>query len=125
MTFRDPLTFGDVRVPTRYGSLNAQMSFDYVPVDWTLRLANASWTGNESSLTVHRLTGALGPLHDAWTFNGVSIQTPQSAFTVNGRVLRGDRPTALDLHVDAPKFSFQEWSTVVPGLRKIAIDSHQ
>src|SRR5262249_33826308 len=52
VTFRDPLTFGGVRVPTRYGNLNTQMSFDYVPVDWTLRLASASWTGNDSSLTV-------------------------------------------------------------------------
>ena len=50
-------------------------------------------------------------------------QTPRSAYTVSGRVIRNAQPTALDLQVRASRFVFQEWSGVIHGLQNIAVDA--
>ena len=70
-----------------------------------------------------RLSGALGNGPNGWFFDKLSIETPRSSFTVNGGVIRGDRPTALDLTVRANRFAFQEWSGVLRGLKNIAVDA--
>src|SRR5205085_2368310 len=36
VVIKDPLTFGAAHVPSRFEELNAEFSFDYVPVTWTL-----------------------------------------------------------------------------------------
>ncbi|PYR22430.1 MAG: hypothetical protein DMF94_04695 [Acidobacteria bacterium] len=50
------------------------------------------------------------------------MRTARSVFTLDGRVTTGN-PTALDLHVRAPRFAFQEWSGVLRGLKNIAVDA--
>jgi autotransporter translocation and assembly factor TamB len=119
---RDDLSFGDVHIPSRYASLNATGSFDYKPVTWTIRLANISWTGDATHLAMERLAGdwSVGP--QGWEFDNLSVRTPRSAFAVSGRVNRDTQPVSLDLHVEAARFAFQEWSPVVNGLKNLDVE---
>ena len=123
VAFHDPLTFGSVHVPSRYGALNASLSFDYQPVTWHVNLSNVSWVGDASNLTMRKLSGGMTDGPDGWQFDNLAVQTPRSGFTLAGRINRGNQPTALNLHVAATRFAFQEWSGIVGGLRNIAIDS--
>ena len=120
---RDPLKFGAANVPTEFTSLNASLSFAYAPVRWTLDFDHASWTGRAPDLSVTKLSGSFGRSAEGWFFDELAVHTPRSAFTLTGQVLIGDRPTVLDLGVQAERFVFQEWSGVLTGLRNIAVEA--
>jgi len=119
----DPLDFGAAHAPTEFDKLDARFSFAYFPVRWRLDFTSVSWIGRAPELSMNRLSGALGNGPGGWFFDKLSIETPRSAFTLDGRVVRGDRPTELDLTVHAARFAFQEWSGVLRGLRNIAVDA--
>jgi autotransporter translocation and assembly factor TamB len=118
----NPVTFGAAHIPTDYQSLNAAFSFTYVPVRWTLQFDRVSWIGHAPELSVNPLSGSFGRGPGGWFFEGLSVATAKSAFTLDGRV-NPTRPTTLDLQVRAPRFAFQEWSGVLRGLANIAVDS--
>jgi translocation and assembly module TamB len=123
ISLADPLDFGAAHVPTDFQSLNAAFSFTYVPVRWTLKFDRVSWVGHNPALSVNPLRGTFGRGPGGWFFDGFTVQTARSAFTLDGRIDTSTKPTTLDLHVRAPRFAFQEWSGVLRGLRNIAIDS--
>jgi autotransporter translocation and assembly factor TamB len=123
VTLADPLKFGAANVPTEFMSLNLSMSFAYAPVRWTLVFDHGSFVGHAPDLTIDRIGGTMGRGSDGWFFDDFSIQTPRSAFDVDGTVLIGDRPTVLDLDVKAERFAFQEWSGIVTGLKNIAVEA--
>ena len=123
VTLKDPMTFGVAHVPGRYERLNLKLGFKYEPVAWALDFESASWLGGASDLTMDRLSGKLANGHDGWSFDDLRVRTAQSAFTLQGRVVRSDQPARLDLHVTAERFVFQEWASVLPALAKMPIDS--
>ena len=120
---RDQLNVAFAVAPRRYERLNASLAFDYEPVEWRLDFTRASWNGGEDSLTMNRLSGIIANGDAGLAFENLIVETPRSAFTVDGRVVRGQAPTALDLHVKAERFSFQEWAAMVGGLRNLAVVS--
>jgi autotransporter translocation and assembly factor TamB len=121
--FHDPLSFDAVHVPTRFASLQAALSFDYEPVTWKVKIDNVAWAGDAENITMNRLTGGLADGPQGWEFDDLAVATPGSTFTVNGTVVRETHPSTLNLHVDAPRFAFQEWRSVLNGLRNIAVQS--
>jgi autotransporter translocation and assembly factor TamB len=121
VVLEDPLTFGAAQVPSHFEELNAEFSFDYVPVTWTLNFASARWKGIPGELTVSSLRGVIASGGDGWRFDGLQVDTVESAFALDGRVDRRVSPTELDFTVDAKRFAFQEWAGVLPGLRNLAI----
>ena len=121
--FRNPLLDGDVHVPSHFAKLNASLSFDYEPVTWQVNLASVAWAGDEANLAMNRLTGRMSDGPDGWQFDTLAVQTPQSAFTLTGRINPNTTPATLDLHVVAKRFLFQEWASVVDALGHIDIDS--
>ena len=123
ITLRDQLNLAFAVAPRRYEALNASLAFDYVPVEWRLDFARASWSGGTSDLTMQALSGIIANGDAGLSFEKLVVQTPRSAFTVDGRVIRGGAPTSLDLHVDAERFAFQEWAGLVGGLRNLAVES--
>jgi TamB, inner membrane protein subunit of TAM complex len=120
---RDPLQFGAAYVPTAFEHLNTTLAFSYHPVDWTLQFTNASWIGHAPDLTVTTLAGGIGNGAAGWTFDNLQVQTPTTAFTLHGRVVKGENPTTLDLRVRAERFAFQEWAGILHGLKNIAIEA--
>jgi hypothetical protein len=123
VALRDELKLAFAVAPRRYEMLNASLAFDYEPVEWRLDFDRASWNGGEESLTMNRLSGIIANGRAGLTFEQLIVETPRSAFTVDGRVVRGQAPTSLDLHVKAERFSFQEWAGLVGGLRNLAVVS--
>jgi autotransporter translocation and assembly factor TamB len=120
---RDPLDFGATHLPTHFASLNASMKFAYYPVRWQLTFNEISWIGTEPDLTVTKLAGIFGRGPRGWFFEQLYVQTPRSAFTLDGGIHTETRPTIIDLHVKADRFAFQEWSGVLRGLKNIAIEA--
>jgi autotransporter translocation and assembly factor TamB len=123
VTLRDQLNLAFAVAPRRYASLNTSLAFDYEPVEWRLDFDNASWDGGGSDLTMNRLSGVIANGSAGLIFEKLVVETQRSAFTVDGRVMRGQAPTSLDLHVKAERFAFQEWAGQVGGLRNIAVES--
>ncbi len=123
VTLHDSLAFGAVNVPAAFTALNAQFSFVYKPVTWTLDFSSASFAGADPQLDVRALSGAVSSGDEGWLFQALHVTTPRSDFTLDGRVDRRQTPTRLDLAVAAPRFAFQEWSGVLHGLTNIAVES--
>jgi hypothetical protein len=119
----DPLTFGAARVPTRFEGLNATFSFELRLPAWRLDFTHASFVGAAPDLKVTRLAGGVGTGPEGWTFEQLRVETPRSAFTLDGSVHRAPPPTVLALSVDADRFAFQEWAGVLTGLKNIAVES--
>ena len=99
-------------MPTDFESLNISCAFEYRPVHWILTFASASWIGREPELTMSKLSGVLGNGPAGWRFDHFTVQTPRSAFSLTGDVVRDVDPTRLDLLVKADRFAFQEWSGI-------------
>jgi hypothetical protein len=123
VSLHDPLDFGAAHVPTDFAALNASLTFAYVPVRWKLTFNRISWIGHEPDLTVTNLAGTFGRGPGGWFFESFAVQTPRSAFTLDGTADNDLDPTVLDLRVRAPRFAFQEWSGVLRGLKNIAVDA--
>jgi autotransporter translocation and assembly factor TamB len=121
VAIKDPLTLGAAHVPSRFDDLNAEFSFDYVPVTWTLNFQSARWNGIPGELTVKSLRGRIASGGEGWHFDGLQVDTVDSGFLLNGRVDRRVSPTELDFAVDAKRFAFQEWAGVLSGLHDLAI----
>jgi len=119
----DPLDFGAAHLPTHFAALNAMLSFRYVPVRWQLSIDQIDWIGASPELTVKRLSGIFGRGERGWLFDGLSVETARSRFTLDGRIDTSRRPAVLDLSVHAERFAFQEWSGVLNGLKNIAIEA--
>jgi autotransporter translocation and assembly factor TamB len=119
----DPLQLGAAHVPRRYDGLNVTLSFGYTRGAWQARIARASWTAPSPELTVNALSGVVGHAPDGWLFENLLVETPATHFTLTGRVYQRAAPTTLDFDVRAGRFSFQEWSNVLPGLKNIAVDA--
>src|SRR5262249_25560630 len=83
VVIKDPLTFGAAHVPSHFDGLNAEFSFDYVPVTWTLNFAGARWNGIPGELTVTSLRGRIASGGDGWLFDGLQVDTVESAFALN------------------------------------------
>ncbi|PYR58655.1 MAG: hypothetical protein DMF91_16700 [Acidobacteria bacterium] len=124
VTLRDPLDFGAVHAPTRYEKLNFMGSFAYAPVKWRLTFGKVSWNGFDPDLTVNQLTGTIENGSGGTSFHDLMVRTPRSAFTLTGDVLRGEKPTELELDVHAGRLAFQEWAGVLHGLKNIAVDAN-
>ncbi len=120
---RDSLTFGAAHVPTRFDALNTALAFALDPDSWRLNFARMAWRGTAPDLTVTTIAGGLSNSNDGLTFNQFSVVTPQSAFTLDGRIARGQGPSILDLRVNATRFVFQEWTGILTGLQNIVVDS--
>ena len=82
-----------------------------------------SWVGGAPDLTVERLAGGIASGSAGLSFRDLSVRTPRSSFTLTGRVVRERQPTVLDLHVNAERFAFQEWSGILTGLKNIAVEA--
>jgi autotransporter translocation and assembly factor TamB len=119
----DPLTFGAAHVPSRFEDLNATFSFELQLPAWRLDFTNASFTGLAPDLQVTHLAGGVGTGRPGWNFEHLRVETPRSAFTLDGSVHRDPPPTILALSVDAERFAFQEWSGILTGLKNIAVES--
>lgn len=119
---RDPLSFGAARVPTGFSALNGRLSFDDDGQTRRVTFFEMAWVGARPDLTITRLTGAYETGPGGITFDTLAVGTPRSAFTLDGRIARGNSPAVLDLQVAAEKFAFQEWSGILTGLKSIAVD---
>jgi autotransporter translocation and assembly factor TamB len=123
ISLQDPLDFGPAHVPTDFQQLNAQFSFAYFPVRWTLNFARVSWIGHAPDLSVSPLSGRFGRGPNGWFFDHFTVETARSSYTLDGTINTEVHPTQLDLQVRAPRFAFQEWSGVIRGLTNIAVES--
>ncbi len=123
VTLQDRLKFGAANVPASFTGLNAQLSFQYQPVTWTLDFSSASFAGADPQLDVRALSGVVSSGDEGWLLRALHVATPRSEFTLDGRVDRRQTPTVIDLTVGAPRFAFQEWGGVLRGLSNIAVES--
>ncbi len=123
VTLHDPLDFGAVHAPTKYEKLNFKGAFAYAPVKWRLTFGKVSFNGYDPELIINELSGAIENGPGGTWFRDLGVHTPKTAFLLNGDVARGDTPTVLDLHVRADRFAFQEWSGILHGLERIAVDA--
>jgi TamB, inner membrane protein subunit of TAM complex len=120
---RTPVSFGAAHIPTHFVALNGQIRFDDDGTAWRVELARLSWIGKAPDLTMDNLTGAFTNRAGDFVFEALSVQSPRTAFVVDGSVDRTPGPAVFDLDVKAARFTFQEWSGILNGLRSIAIES--
>ena len=123
VTLGESLTFGATQLPARFEHLDVSLVLEHRDSVWDLSLSNASWTASQPDLTVNDLAGSLTIKPDGLGFRDLSVETPSSQFTFSGLITRGIEPTEVDLTIQADRFDFQEWATIVPGLSNIAIES--
>src|SRR5439155_18035325 len=109
VTLSSDVAFGAAHIPTRYEKLDASFSFKYAPVRWALDFTRVSFLGATPELTMNRLSGGLENGRAGLVLKTFTVVTPRSTLTLAGRIEKGDKPTALDLQVSAPRFAFQEW----------------
>src|SRR5258706_15832579 len=82
-----------------------------------------SWLGGAPALAITQLSGGIASDAGGVTFSDLFVQTPRSAFTLTGRIVRDPQPTTFALLVKAERFAFQEWAGIISGLKNIAVEA--
>ena len=123
VVLHDKLAVGAANVPSAFTNLNTQLSFTYKAAGWTCDFVSAAVAGAEPTLDVRALSGAVSSGDEGWLFRALHVTTARSEFTLDGRVDRRQTPTVLDLAIDAPRVTFQEWAGVLHGLSNIGVES--
>lgn len=104
------------RLPKEIDALNVNAGYQYEPVHYSLTLNRASFDAKGPNLTLQQLSGRLGERDDNLNIEKLTLQTPQSALSIDGDVTRYASTPTLQLTVSAPKLSLPELSGVLPGL---------
>jgi autotransporter translocation and assembly factor TamB len=101
-------------IPDRISDLDVQATFEYAPVHYSLRIANASFKGQSPQLTLQQLKGQIGVRDDNLYLEDIVIRTDSSSISVDGVIRDYLKTPVLELTTTA-NVSMREIGGVVPA----------
>jgi autotransporter translocation and assembly factor TamB len=107
-----------VDLPSRIERLNASVSFEYQPVNYTVRIGHLSFRSPDRNFRLADLSGTVSTKDDAIFLEKLAIRTEESALSIGGSVREYQHTPRLDLKVSSEKLALQEIGRLVPALRQ-------
>ena len=108
-------------VPRQIDKLDAELSFDYQPVHYSIGITNVSFRGSDPSLALNGLTGSVAVRNDTLFVDKIAIRTAESTVTVDGAVQHYLSTPQFNVQLASEKLSLPEFSAIVPALSGIEL----
>src|SRR6188474_2744391 len=93
-----PVGTSGVDVPDRFDRIDAQLSFQYEPVHYSLEISRVSFRGSKPSLALNELSGHVSLRDDTIFFENLAVRTEESAIRVDG---------SIEQYLEKPIFKLQ------------------
>jgi autotransporter translocation and assembly factor TamB len=117
----DPVGTTGIDVPNRFDRVDAELSFKYDPVHYTVEIASASFRGAEPDFGLNALSGGVSVRDDTLFLDRISIKTEESSLSIAGAVQHYLATPVFNLEMSSDKLSLPELATVVPALAGIRL----
>ncbi|HEX2443033.1 MAG TPA: translocation/assembly module TamB domain-containing protein [Vicinamibacterales bacterium] len=112
-------TAGTFEAPRRLRDLNAQMSFEYAPVHYTVTLDRLSFTAASPNGALHEMSGKIAVRDDNLFLDDLTIRTAESDLFVDGVIEHYLRRPVIKLVTRSRSLSLPEVGRFLPAIAGI------
>ncbi len=117
----DPVGTSGVDVPDRIDRLDAQLSFEYQPVHFSIEINHASFRGTDPAIGLNSLSGGIAVRDDTVYLERISLRTEESSVQVAGAIQHYLAKPILNLQISSDKLSVPEIARVLPALAGVRL----
>jgi autotransporter translocation and assembly factor TamB len=110
-----------VAAPHTIERLNAQLGFEYDPVNYTVRIGHISFRAPDRGFALNDFSGTIATKGDDVFLDRVAIRTQESSVLVDGAIRQYLSKPDLNLKISSDKLALQEIARVVPALKGISL----
>ena len=111
-----PAGTSGVDVPRLLNRLDAQFSFAYAPVHYTVDISRISFRGESPQLALNQLSGKVSISGGNLYLSRVAVRTAASDVKIDGTVYEYSKTPTLDVHVTSDKLDLDELAHIIPPL---------
>jgi hypothetical protein len=117
----DPVGTSGVDVPARLDRLDAQMTFAYEPVHYSLEISHLSFRTAEPQIALNALSGAIAVRGDTLFIDDLAVRTAETSMLIDGAVQDYLSHPRFNLSISSDKTSITEIARIVPALAGIRV----
>ena len=112
----DPAGTSGLDVPNRFDRLDAQLSFEYEPVHFSIEINHASFRGTDPAIGLNSLSGGVSVRDDTVFLQRIALRTEESSVQVAGAIQHYLTKPIFNLQMSSDKLSVPEIANVLPAL---------
>jgi hypothetical protein len=116
-----PVGTSGVDVPDRFDRIDAQLSFRYEPVHYSVEISRVTFRGSAPSIALNDLSGHISVRDDTIFVEGLALRTEESTLRVEGSIEQYLETPVFKLEASSDKLSLPEIARVVPALAGISL----
>lgn len=117
----DPVGTAGVDVPDRIDHLDAQLSFAYEPVRYSIGITNISFRGAKPAFGLNALSGGISVKEDTVYVEKLAIRTEETSLSIDGAVQQYLTTPQFNVQISSDKTSLPELARLVPALAGIEL----
>jgi translocation and assembly module TamB len=111
-----PVGTSGVDVPDRFDRIDAQLSFAYEPVHYSVEISRFTFRGSEPSVALNELSGRVSLRDDTVFIEDLALRTEESGLRVEGSIEQYLETPVFKLEASSEKLSLPEIARLVPAL---------
>lgn len=116
-----PVGTSGVSVPQRLDDVDADLSFKYEPVRYSLEISHMSFRASEPSIALNALSGGISVKDDTLFVNKLALRTQETSLLIDGAVQQYLTKPDIKLKISSDKLSLPEIARLVPSLAGIPL----
>ena len=117
----DPVGTSGLDVPDRIDRLDAQLSFEYQPVHFSIEINHASFRATDPAIGLNSLSGGVAVRDDTVFLERIALRTEESSVQVAGAIQHYLTKPILNLQISSDKLSVPEIAKVLPALAGVRL----
>ena len=117
----DPVGTSGLDVPDRIDRLDAQLSFEYQPVHFSIEINHASFRATDPAIGLNSLSGGIAVRDDTVFLERIALRTEESSVQVAGAIQHYLTKPILNLQISSDKLSVPEIAKVLPALAGVRL----
>jgi autotransporter translocation and assembly factor TamB len=117
----DPVGIPGFDVPDRIDRLDAQLSFEYQPVHFSVEIDHASFRGRDPAIGLNSLSGGIAVRDDTVYLERIALRTEETSVQAAGAIQHYLTKPILNLQISSDKLSIPEIAKVVPALAGVRL----
>ena len=117
----DPVGTSGLDLPDRIDHLDAQLSFAYQPVHFSVEINHASFKGTGPAFNLNSLSGGLAVRDDTVFLERIALRTEESSVQAAGAIQHYLTNPIFNLQISSDKLSIPEVAKVLPALAGVRL----
>ena len=116
-----PVGTSGVEVPGRFDRIDAQLSFQYEPVHYSVEISRFTFRGSDPAIALNELSGHVSVRDDTVFIENFALRTEESGLRVEGSIEQYLERPVFKLEASSDKLSLPEIARLVPALAGVAL----